>query len=156
MSIILKKIIILFFLSNFYFLFAQEITNKDLTTVYIELKDKSIANYSINKTYTNAQFSFYLKGYETKHARDEGVRKSKNGLATSLGIPTFIFTLYSSTVFSPKSQRPEKLKTLNGIKYITLKEFQTNNFQCTNSVYIIHKLKDGTYLKWKTYYLTEE
>jgi hypothetical protein len=38
--------------------------------------------------------------------REEGVRKSKNGLATSLGIPTFIFTLYSSTIFSPKPEKP--------------------------------------------------
>jgi hypothetical protein len=37
---------------------------------------------------------------------------------TSLGIPTFIFTLYSSTIFSPKPEKPEKLKTLEGINYI--------------------------------------
>ena len=152
----IKKIIFFFFLGCFCLSFSQEADNQELTTVFINLNDKNIANYYINKTRTKAQFSFYLKGYETKKAREEGIKKSKNGLGTSLGIPSFIFSLYSSTVFSPKAIKPEKLKNLNGLNYISLKEFQNNNYQCTNSVYIIHKLNDGTYLKWKTYYLTEE
>jgi hypothetical protein len=152
----IKKIISIFCLGFFCLSFSQEADNQKLTTVLINLHDKSVANYHINKTRTEAQFSFYLKGYETKIAREEGIRKSKNGLATSLGIPTFRVSLYSSTVFSPKGIKPEKLKTLKGLNYITLKEFQNNNYQSTNSVYIIHKLNDGTYLKWKTYYLLEE
>lgn len=152
MSTIIKTITILFFGC---FCFSQEI-DKQSTTVLINLHDKSVAHYSINKSMTKAQFSFYLKGYETKIAREEGIKKSKNGLVTSLGVPTFIITLYSSTVFSPKAIKPEKLKTLEGINYITLKEFQNNNYQCTDNVYIIHKLHDGTYLKWKMYYLSEE
>jgi hypothetical protein len=156
MSTITKKTITILCLGCFYFLFSQEMKKREYTTVLIDFKDISLAHYCINKSMTKAEFSFYLKGYETKHAREEGVRKSKNGRATSLGIPTFIFTLYSSTIFSPKPEKPEKLKTLEGINYITLKEFQRNNYQCTSSVYIIHKLKDGTYLKWKTYYLSEE
>lgn len=156
MSIILRKIIILACLSNFCIIFSQEIKKQKLTTVFIELENCIVANYTINKANTSAEFSFYLKGYETKQARDLGVKKYKKGLATSLGKPTFIFTLYSSTVFSPKPQKAEKLKNIEGIEYITLKEFQSNNYQCTSSVYIIHKLKDGTYLKWKTYYLNEE
>lgn len=152
----IKNVIIFFCLGFFCLSFSQEVDNRGLTTVFINLNDKSVADYYINRTRTKAQFSFYLKGYETKDAREEGLRKSKNGLATSLGIPSFIFSLYSSTVFSHNETKPEKLKTLNGIHYITLKEFQNNNYQCTKSVYIIHKLNDSTYLKWKTYYLTEE
>jgi hypothetical protein len=153
---IVKKIISYICLGFFCLSFSQQANNQKLTTVLINLHDKSVANYHINKTKTEAEFSFYLKGYETKTAREEGIRKSKNGLATSLGIPSFIFSLYSSTVFSPDGIKPEKLKTLKGLNYITLKEFQNNNYQSTNSVYIIHKLDDGTYLKWKTYYLLEE
>lgn len=152
MSTIIKTITIICFSC---FCFSQEV-DKQSTTVLINLHDKSVAHYSINKSMTKAQFSFYLKGYETKIAREEGIKKSTNGLATSLGVPTFIVTLYSSTVFSPKAIKPEKLKTLEGINYITLKEFQNNNYQCTDNVYIIHKLHDGTYLKWKMYYLSEE
>jgi hypothetical protein len=71
--------------------------------------------------------------------REEGVRKSKNGLATSLGIPTFIFTLYSSTIFS--NQKTWEIKNFRRNKLYNTKEFQRNNYQCTSSVYIIHKLK---------------
>ncbi|TDE01361.1 hypothetical protein [Flavobacterium sandaracinum] len=153
---IIKKLIILICFGCFCMSFSQEAENQLNTTVFINLNDKSVANFCINKSMTKAQFNFYLKGYKTKYEREEGIRKSKNGLATSLGIPTFIFSLYSSTVFSPKGIKPEKLKTLKGLNYITLKEFQNNSYQSTNSVYIIHKLNDGTYLKWKTYYLLEE
>jgi hypothetical protein len=153
---VVKKIITFICLGLFCLTFSQEANNQKLTTVLIDLHDKSVANYYINKTKTKAEFSFYLKGYETKIAREKGIRKSKNGLATSLGIPSFIFSLYSSTAFSPNGIKPERLKTLIGLNYITLKEFQKNNYQSTKSVYIIHKLAEGTYLKWKTHYLLEE
>jgi hypothetical protein len=39
------------------------------TTVLIDFKDISLAHYCINKSMTKAEFSFYLKGYETKHER---------------------------------------------------------------------------------------
>ena len=46
--------------------------------------------------------------------------------------------------------KPEKLKSLKGIKYITIRQFQDSIFFATNPTYIIYKLKDSTYLKWKT------
>lgn len=155
MSIVSRKLPLIIFLGLFCLSFSQHSNKSENTTVLINLNDSAIANFCINNEMTKAQFSFYLKGYETKQARIEGVKKSKNGLSTSLGVPTFIFTLYSSTIFSPKAIKPENIKTLKGMKYITLKEFQNNHYKSTKTTYIIHKINNSTYLKWTTYYLTE-
>jgi hypothetical protein len=155
MSIILRKIIVIVCFTNFCISFSQEIKKQEPTTVFVELKDKKIATYAINKDTTIAQFNFYLKGYETKSARDEGVKKYKN-VYPSPGKPSFICFFYSSSSFSLDPKKPQKLKTLEGMKYISLKQFQTNNYESTRSIFIIHKLKDGTYLKWEMYRLSEE
>ncbi|MBC5840546.1 hypothetical protein H8R23_03935 [Flavobacterium sp. F-380] len=155
MTIISRKLPIIICLGWSLLSFSQHSNKSENTTVLINLNDSSIANFCINNEKTKAQFSFYLKGYETKQAIIAGVKKSKNGLSTSLGIPTFIFTLYSSTIFSPKAVKPENIKTLKGIKYITLKEFQNNHYKSSTPTYIIHKINNGTYLKWTTYYMTE-
>jgi hypothetical protein len=72
---------------------------REYTTVLIDFKDISLAHYCINKSMTKAEFSFTLRDMKLS-MREEGVRKSKKWSWTSLGIPTFIFTLYSSTIFS--------------------------------------------------------
>ena len=44
----------------------------------------------------------------------------------------------------------ERLKTLKGVNYITIDDFRKNGHKRMSPTYIIHKLKDGTYLKWET------
>ncbi|MBF4470818.1 hypothetical protein [Flavobacterium sp. HJJ] len=89
MPIVLRKILVLFCLVNSCLSFSQEIKKQESTTVVIDLKDKKIASYFINKDTTTAQFNFYLKGYETKQARHIGLKKYKN-IYPSPGKPTFI------------------------------------------------------------------
>lgn len=154
MSIILRKMIVLVCLTNFCISLSQEIKHKESTTVFIELKDKKIASYTISKDTTYAQFNFFIKGYETKQARDNHLKQFKNGYP-SPGKPTFICFFYSSSTFSLNPKKPEKLKNLEGIDYISLGEFQTNHYQYNKTIYMIHKLNDGTYLKWKMYPLSD-
>jgi hypothetical protein len=72
-----KKIITFICLGTFCLTFSQEANNQKLTTVLIDLHDKSVANYYINKTKTKAEFSFYLKDYETKIAREKELESLK-------------------------------------------------------------------------------
>ncbi|MBF4473750.1 hypothetical protein [Flavobacterium sp. HJJ] len=157
MSTILKKMTILVFSVLLCLSFSQEEEKKqELTTVFIDLKDKNIANFSINKSQTKAQFGFYYKGYESKKAREKSIQKIRSTHIDSQNEPSFIYYLYSFGSFSSRPEKPEKIITLEDIHYITLKEFREKNFKSTNSVYIIYKLKDSTYLKWKTFYFSME
>lgn len=148
MSIKIKEIILLF-LGVVSFLNAQEDKKQESTTIFINFNDKSIESYTINKDTSFVRFIFYLKGFETKLSREKELQKYKDriGDPNSAGPPTFLIGFSSFSACSPK---PEKLTSLNGIKYITLDEFKNNNFRSTKKVYIIHKLKNGTYLKWET------
>jgi hypothetical protein len=71
---------------------------REYTTVLIDFKDISFS-YCINKSMTKAEFSFTLRDMKLSMRERKELENLKNGLATSLGIPTFIFTLYSSTIF---------------------------------------------------------
>lgn len=148
MSIIIKNIFLVFLVVSC-FLYTQEDKNQESTTILINLKDKSLESYTINKDSTFVRFVFYIKGFETKQSREMELQKYKNriGDPNSAGPPEFSIGFSS---FSAFSHRPKKLASLNGIKYITLDKFRSNNFRSTNKVYIIHKLKNGTYLKWET------
>jgi hypothetical protein len=147
MSTIIKRIFLTLFISSFYLSFAQVKKERNYITIYIDLKDKAVRSYSIYKDTMGASFSIYIEKYESKKERDKAIQKYKNriGDPDSVGLPSFSFAFY---VFNRK---PEKLKSLDGIKYITIKEFRKNNYKTTSPTFIIHKLKDGTYLRWKTY-----
>jgi hypothetical protein len=148
MSINLKETILLF-LGVVSFLYAQEDKKQESTTIFINFEDHSLESSTINKDTTFVRFTIYLKGYETPLARKKELKKYKNriGDPNSAGPPEFSIGFSN---FSACSQKPEKLASLNGIKYITLDEFKSDNFRSTKKVYIIHKLKNGTYLKWET------
>lgn len=147
---IIRRIFVLFCLVRFCLSFSQEIKKQESITVFIDFKDKSIASYIINKAVTKAQFNFYYKGYETKQARDKGLKKFRNDPENSLNEPSFTYTLYSSSCFSSNPKPPEKIYTLKGVDYITLEKFREDNLQSSSRVYILQKLKNGTYLKWET------
>ena len=129
--------------------FSQQQEKKTFVTIYInDLKDKALEGFSISKDTTTAHFSIYAKGFESKTNREKAIKEYYEGPENSNGEPTFIITFYafsSGPIFKPK-----RLKSLKGIKFITLKEFRDKNYPESYPTYIIHKLKDGTYLKWET------
>jgi hypothetical protein len=146
MSTIMKKIILILFISSFCLSFAQVKKERTYLTIYIDLKDESVESYNINKDSCKAHFSIYFEKYEYEKDREKARKEFKNrkGDPDLRWLPDFSFVFY---VFN---QKPERLKSLDGIKYITIKEFRKNNYKITSPTYIIHKLKEGTYLRWKT------
>jgi hypothetical protein len=145
---IIKITILLFFLSFSCISFSQD-TGKQKTTIYLDFNDKALKEYYIDKDTTSAFFNIYIERYQTKEARDKVTNEYYNDPRdrNSVGIPSFSIGFY---VFDLK---PEKLKSLDCIKYITVKQFRENGYKTTSPTYVIHKLKDGIYLKWKTYTL---
>lgn len=122
--------------------------------VLLDLKSKAVREYTIDKDTAGAHFSIYIKKYESKKERDKATEIYNNRIKNRLTsgenpsevmIPDFSVGLYAF------SRKPEKLKSLKGVKFITIKQFQDSIYSTTAPTYIIHKLKDGTYLKWKTY-----
>lgn len=156
MSIIIKNIFFAILLISFSGIHSQpkkDLNNKPIT-IYIDLKDKLIEEYSINKDTTSASFSIYYKKYESKTERDKVRKKYKylrsnpnkiSGDPDKVVIPDFSVSLYSI------GRKPERLNSLSKIQYITTRQFVDNNSKITAPTYIIHKLENGTYLKWETY-----
>jgi hypothetical protein len=148
MSMIIKKTFFILFTSSFFLSYSQEQKERKYVTILIDLNDKALKGYLINKDTSKARFSIYIKGFESKANREKAIKKYYQGVKDSNGEPTFNITFYafeSEPIF-----KPERIKSLNGIKYITLKEFRDKNYAHSSPTYIIHKLKDGTYLKWET------
>lgn len=138
------KLIITLFILSINMLFSQEHCEYKRNSIYLDLNDKALENYEIDKDTINAHFSIYLKKYESKKERDKATEKYNNQIddPDSIGIPSFSIGLYVL------NEKPQKLKSLKGIKFITIKQFQKNGYVTSSPTYIIHKLKDGTYLKW--------
>lgn len=144
----IKTTTILLFLSFCSISFAQEL-KQEKTTILLDLNDKITGKYGFNNDTTAATFAIYFEKYQTKKARDKATKDHYNDPRdrNSAGLPNFSVNL---SVFGLK---PEKLKSLDCIKYITVKQFRESGYKTTAPTYIIHKLKDGTYLRWKTYTL---
>ena len=126
--------------------FAQK-SNQQKITIFLDINDKALKEYYIDKDTTTAFFNIHIIEYQTKKSRDKAMNEHYKNLIeeNSAGLPRFSIGFY---VFDIK---PEKLKSLDCIDYISVKQFRENNYKTTSPTYIIHKLKDGTYLKWKTY-----
>jgi hypothetical protein len=163
MSEIIKRLVLVVFISSFYFSFAQEHNEQKFMTIYIDLKDKTLEEYSIDKDTTSAHFSIYFKEYDSKKRRDTEMNEYnyliKNpdkikGDPSRFRHPNFSIT-FTAFLFDPVI-KPKRIKSLQGIKYITIKEFRESNYDTTPIVYIIHKLKDSTYLKWETMHIPQE
>ena len=148
MSVEIKKIILILFIGSLSLSFSQEQKERKYIIILIDLKDKALKGYSISKDTMRAHFSIYAKGFESKVNREKAIRKYYEGPENSNGEPSFIITFYAFS--SEPIFKPQRLKSLYGIKYITLKEFRNNKYPQTSPTYIVHKLKDGTYLKWET------
>ncbi|MEO8237608.1 MAG: hypothetical protein ABI576_05815 [Flavobacterium sp.] len=133
--------------------FSQTVKKRNDQVVLLDLKSKAVREYNIHKDTMSARFSIYVKKYESKKERDKAIKiynekvkniKTSGENPSELRLPDFSIGLY---VFDRK---PQKLESLQGVKFITIKQFQDSIHFARDPIYIIHKLKDGTYLKWKT------
>jgi hypothetical protein len=164
MSKLIMKILILFFYS-LTLLYGQE---SPPLYVCLDLKDKLVENYKINKDSSALSLKLYINGYELKENRNNFIRlfrhlqkKNELGMVFINGVriinPSSIFTL---TLYN--LNKPEKILNRNDINYVTVEEFcrnlskPSNPTRLTNPTYIIYKLKDSTYLKWEVITIPEE
>lgn len=145
------KLIIIVSIFSIRIMFSQDHNEYKRNSIYLDLNDRALESYKIDKDTMNAHFSVYFKKYQSKKERDKANEVYKDmvkNIRTSgvnpdkVRLPTF------STTFYVFNRKPEKLKSLRGIKFVTLKQFQDNNYRTSNPTYIIHKLKDGSYLRW--------
>jgi hypothetical protein len=92
----------------------------------------------------------YIKGYESKKKREQAMilfkKKYKN---SDVDFPSFTMNIISI-------EKPEKLKSLDNIKYLFASNFSKGDLKTSNPFFIIMKQKDGTYLKWKCSVLAVE
>lgn len=151
---IIKTIFIFLFMNCFNLSFSQVDKKQNDLIVYLDLKNKAVRQYTIDKDTASAHFSIYIKKYESKKERNKATKiyneRIKN-IRTSGENPSEVRLPDFSIGFYAYNRKPEKIKSLKGIKFISIKQFQDSIYYATEPTYIIHKLKDGTYLKWKTY-----
>ena len=147
------KLIVTIFIFSIKIMFSQEHNEYKRNSIYLNLNDQALESYKIDKDTLNAHFSIYYKKYDSKKEREIVTKiyatKLKN-IKTSGENPSEVIPPNFSIVFYVSNRKPEKLKSLKGVKFITIKQFQDSLYFARDPTYIIHKLKDGTYLKWKT------
>ena len=151
----MKANILIFLISSFCFNLSLSQEKREnlnsYTAIFINLNDKAIGKYYISTDTTSASFSIYYKKYESKKERDKAIKiynsRVKN-IRTSGENPSEVVLPNFSISFLVFNEKPEKLKSLQGIDFITLKQFRDNNYVTSNPTYIIHKLKNGIYLRW--------
>lgn len=144
MSVIIRKLFCLVLFVFSFFCLSQETQKKEII-VYFGIKNKAINSFYVKKDSSEATFSIYAKGFETKKLRDQAVRKFKNkkeGDPDNRWIPDFTVSFISYS-------KPEKLKSIEKIKYLTMDEFRNNLFPQGYPMYFIYKSDNGNYLKWK-------
>ncbi|MFW0737874.1 hypothetical protein [Flavobacterium sp. T12S277] len=141
---VIKRIILCIVILFSNTLLAQEKKESKRITIYLDLNDKSLREYSINKDTTGASFSIYIKKYESKKERERVTEKYHNQIddPDSMGLSSFSVGLYVL------NEKPKRIKSLKGLKFINIKQFQKSGYKTSSPTYIIHKLKDGTYLQW--------
>jgi len=150
----IKISLVILFLNYFCLSFSQVAKKRNDMIVLLDLKSKAVREYNIHKDTISARFSIYIKEYESKKERDKAIKiyneRVKN-IKTSGENPSDVRLPDFSIGFYVYNSKPEKLISLNGIKFMTINQFQDSIYSASNPTYIIHKLTDGTYLKWKTY-----
>lgn len=143
-----NKIAILILILSFNFVCAQKTTLINNSTILINSKDPLVAYYSVTKDTSRVSISIYINGFESKKKREKVIAEYKNKRNNDSKLPTFSANFLSTI-------KPEKINSLNGVNYISTKQFNPY-IQIQNPTYFIVKQKDGTYLKWKTIFFAEE
>lgn len=157
MSTIIKifSIMVLYLSSAVFSLLFAQINESAEKVSNIYLTNKSFSKIQFSKDTTSASFAIYRKGYETQKSRDAFYVREKPKKHTLEYIkkhpPTKIRKEYIpiSTNFIT-FKKPEIINDITTLNYITDETFRVSNknFIIANPVYIIHKLDNGTYLKW--------
>ncbi|MNF90732.1 hypothetical protein D3C84_733110 [compost metagenome] len=144
MSIISRNIIRLFIFIFTFFCYSQEHSEKKEIVVYFDLKDKAINSCFVKTDSSEAHFSIYTKGFETQKSRNHAIKKFKKteGDPDNRWLPDFTISFIS---FS----KPEKLKTIKEVNYLTLNEFRSKLFPQGYPMYFVYKSEKGYYLKWE-------
>ena len=143
-----NKIAILILILSFNFVCAQKTTLINNSTILVNSKDSLLAYYSTTKDTSRVSISIYINGFESKKKREKVIAEYKNKRNSDSKLPTFSANFISVT-------KPEKLNSLDGVNYISTKQFNPY-IQIQNPTYFIVKQNDGTYLKWKTILYAEE
>lgn len=150
----IKKNFIVLFLNCFCLSFSQVEKKRNDMVVFLDLKSKALREYTIDKDTTGVHFSIYVRKYQSKKERDKATKiyneRIKN-IRTSGENPSEVRLPDFSVGFYVYSRKPEKLRSLKGVKFMSISQFQDSIYVATEPTYIIHQIKDGTYLKWDTY-----
>jgi K+ transporter len=64
------KLIATIFIFSINMIFSQENNEFKRNSIYLNLNDKALESYKIDKDTMNAHFSIYLKKYDSKKERD--------------------------------------------------------------------------------------
>ena len=114
---IYKNQFLLIFLFSFGTLFSQANQNEYTENIVVNLNNKVINSFSINKDSTMMSIGLYIKGYESKKKREQAMilfkKKYKN---SDVDFPSFTMNIISI-------EKPEKLKSLDNIKYLFASNF---------------------------------
>lgn len=141
---------ILFFQLAFTVMFSQANQKEVSENIIVNLSHKVIKSYIIDKDTTSISICLYIKGYESKKKREKDLilfKKKYNG--SDFVTPSFTINIVSLA-------KPERLYSLDGIKYTVASTFSKGNLKTSNPFYIIIKQNDGTYLKWKSFEMPVE
>ena len=129
--------------------FSQETTLKyNSIIIFVNQEDPLISSYHVSSDTSSISLSIYINGFESKIKRENVISDNKEKLHNKrkqyIELPTFAINFLSL-------EKPEKLVSLENIKYISAKDFSKSNFKTTNPTFIIVKQNDSSFLKWKTF-----
>ncbi|WP_395064523.1 hypothetical protein [Flavobacterium sp.] len=144
-----NKLTIFILMLSFNTFFSQETTLKyNSIIIFVNQEDPLISSYHVSSDTSSISLSIYINGFESKIKRENVISDNKEKLHNKrkqyIELPTFSINFLSL-------EKPEKLVSLENIKYISAKDFSKSNFKTTNPTFIIVKQNDSSFLKWKTF-----
>lgn len=142
----LKTAFFLFLITSFYS-FSQNDKN-DSTFIYIDKDTKHIES-SFRKDSSGVSFCIYLKEFETKTLRKAAQKKYAKKQKELYPLPPIRKPL-EFCIVGTSVNGPTVLHSINSIKHITPDEFRNGNHY-SQYIYVIYKIKDGYYLKWRIF-----
>ncbi|OHT47040.1 hypothetical protein [Flavobacterium tructae] len=156
----IKKLFFLFVLLINSYAHAQE-KQIDSVILFLDLK-KETTRYSFSKDTSSISFGFYRKKFESKKSRDsitklysyrgkkriqdfEDLKNIKPKYLPEMGKrPNFSLDFWSI------GKPTKRIKSIKGIDYINKDRFISNEMNyLSKKIYILHKVKDGSYMIWE-------
>ena len=148
---------ILFFVLFSAKLFPQA-SKIDTVYIYVELIKTDGFSYSISEENLGASFTFYRKGFETEEKRNAKAKEYKNNKTQYAVKPNSAGWTPTEYYSYTSMKAPEKLESVCGIDFITIEEFREYelDYIYSRNTYIVHKSKQGGFLKWKVNMMMRE